>query len=225
MSDRNIFSLLNKECDSSSNRRWVGISLFRIKYWGKKSNIWCSSCCVYHLKFTLFAFLCGSVLCGQIQVPVSRGLQQFLAAARCLCDTFSGVLMLLSRLTAEQAAEASPLPGDGNGWLDGDSRGGGGRRQEEGVRGGGEDGRGKMLLWGGVSYPRPMAAPLLRWMKAPRPAVVAVTNLLRFSARLEARGRGSPSRPHQHHQHHPTTSFPSCLPQHSQRLHPNFQRS
>lgn len=35
-----------------------------------------------------------------------------------------------------------------------------------------------------------MAAPLLRWMKAPRPAVVAVTNLLRFSARLEARGRG-----------------------------------
>lgn len=54
--------------------------------------------------------------------------------------------MLLSRLTAEQAAEASPLPGDGNGWLDGDSRGGGGRRREEGVRGGGEDGRGKMLL-------------------------------------------------------------------------------
>lgn len=82
---------------------------------------------------------------------------------------------------------------------------GGGRRQEEGVRGGGEDGWGKMLLWGGVSYPRPMAAPLLRWMKAPRPAVVAVTNLLRFSARLEARGRGSPSRPH-HHQHHPTAS-------------------
>lgn len=43
--------------------------------------------------------------------------------------------MLLSRLTAEQAAEASPLPGDGNGWLDGDSRGGG----EE--TGGGGEGR------------------------------------------------------------------------------------
>ena len=91
-----------------------------------------------------------------------------------------------------------------------------------GAGGGGEDGWGKMLLWGGVSYPRPMAAPLLRWMKAPRPAVVAVTNLLRFSARLEARGRGSPSH---HHQHHPTISFPSCLPQHSQCLHPSFQRS
>lgn len=44
--------------------------------------------------------------------------------------------MLLSRLTAEQAAEASPLPGDGNGWLDGDSRGGGGGGEETG--GGGE---------------------------------------------------------------------------------------
>lgn len=33
-----------------------------------------------------------------------------------------------------------------------------------------------------VSHPDPMAALLLRWMKAPRPAVVAVTNLLRFSA-------------------------------------------
>lgn len=64
--------------------------------------------------------------------PVSRGLQQFLAAARCLCDTFSGVLMLLSRLTAKQAAEASPLPGDGNGWLDGDSRGGGGGDRRRG---------------------------------------------------------------------------------------------
>lgn len=45
--------------------------------------------------------------------------------------------MLLSRLTAEQAAEASPLPGDGNGWLDGDSRGGGGGEET----GGGGEGR------------------------------------------------------------------------------------
>lgn len=38
------------------------------------------------------------------------GLQQFLAAAWCLCDTFSGVLMLESRLTAKQAVEPSAPP-------------------------------------------------------------------------------------------------------------------
>lgn len=65
-------------------------------------------------------------------------------------------------------------------------------------------GRVKMLLGGGDSYPDPMAAPPLRWMKAPRPAVVTVTNLLRFSARLEARGRGPRL----------TIKFPPPLPQH-----------
>lgn len=43
--------------------------------------------------------------------------------------------MLLSRLTAKQAAEASPLPGDGNGWLD-ETRGEGGEET-----GGGGEGR------------------------------------------------------------------------------------
>lgn len=64
-----------------------------------------------------------------------------------------------------------------------------------------------MCCYGGAA-----AAPLPRWMKAPRPAVIAVTNLLRFSARLEARGRGSlfspdPRRP------------PAAPPRRSQPLH------
>lgn len=63
---------------------------------------------------------------------------------------------------------------------------------------------------GGVSYPDPMAAPLWRWMKAPRPAVVAVTNLLRFSARLEARGRGHPP-PQSDHDHQLPLISPSTL--------------
>lgn len=48
---------------------------------------------------------------------------------------------------------------------------------------------GEDVVMGGASYSDPMAASVLRWMKAPSPAVVAVTNLLRFSTRLEARGR------------------------------------
>lgn len=71
--------------------------------------------------------------------------------------------------------------------------------------------------YGGVSYPDPMVAPLPRWMKAPRPAVVAVTNLLRFSARLEARGRGSPPHPAQSPPHPPTR--PSTSPHLSLNTH------
>lgn len=88
-----------------------------------------------------------------------------------------------------------------------------GGRGEERMRSSGEEGWRKMLLWVGFSYPDPMAAPLLRWMKAPRPAVVAVTNLLRFSARLEARGRGSSPRPTSLPPDH---QLPQSPPQHSQ---------
>lgn len=135
------------------------------------------------------------------------GLQQFLAAALCLCDTFSVVLMLERHLTAKRADEPSApfsLPGNSNGWLDSDWMW---ERRGE---------KGEEQCWGrvrenvvseSVSYPDPMAASLLCWMKASRPDVVAVTNLLRFSAWLEARGRG-PTPP----QPHPTNRLPLTSP-------------
>lgn len=61
-------------------------------------------------------------------------------------------------------------------------------------RGGGENVMGVRGVegWGLMGRGWEAALVPLRWMKAPRPAVVAVTNLLRFSAQLEARGRGPP---------------------------------
>lgn len=92
----------------------------------------------------------------------------------------SGVLMLQGRQAAKRAVERFPPPGISNGWLDIVS--GGGRR---GLRA-------ATVKEGEVRYcyervgafltEIPAAASPWRWMKAPRPAVIAVTNLLRFSA-------------------------------------------
>lgn len=114
------------------------------------------------------------------------GLQLFLAAASYFCDTFSGVLMLARHLTANRLTNCCQETVM-DGWTVTEVAEGGG----DGVR---KD-EGRCCYGGGGVHPDPMAASPLRWMKAPWPSVVAVTNLLRFSARLEARGRLPPPPP------------------------------
>lgn len=77
--------------------------------------------------------------------------------------------MLERHLTAKQSDDPAAPPRCQETVMDGWTVRGGARVREDVVR-------------RSVPHPDPMAALLLRWMKAPRPAVVAVTNLLRFSA-------------------------------------------